>query len=90
MVASLAFTHNVFATVWLGIGLLYYPSKLLFWKPVHDALAMTVVYIVLMGCFLQPLLRRKLRARREYRNRFVQVSVMERASIWRKIMSRPN
>ena len=59
IVASLAFTHNVFVTVWLGIGLLYYPSKLLFWKPIHDALAMTAVYIVFMVIFLQPMLRRK-------------------------------
>ena len=59
IVASLAFTHNVFVTVWLGIGLLYYPSKLLFWKPIHDALAMTVVYIALMAIFLRPLLRGK-------------------------------
>jgi hypothetical protein len=58
VVASLAFTHNVFATVWLGIGLLYYPAKLLFWKPVHDALAMTAVYALLMVLFLQPALRR--------------------------------
>ncbi len=59
VVASLAFTHNVFVTVWLGIGFLYYPSKLLFWKPVHDALAMTAAYIALMAIFLRPLLRRK-------------------------------
>ena len=65
VVASLAFTHNVFVTVWLGIGLLYYPAKLLFWKPIHDALAMTVVYIVLMAIFLQPLLRRESQLIRE-------------------------
>ena len=59
VVASLAFTHNVFATVWLGIGMLYYPSKLLFWKPVHDGLAMTAVYIVLMARFFLPLRRRR-------------------------------
>lgn len=58
VVATLAFTHNVFATVWLGIGLLYYPAKLLFWQPVHDALAMTAAYVALMAVFIQPLLLR--------------------------------
>ncbi|MEO8391988.1 MAG: hypothetical protein ABI700_03260 [Chloroflexota bacterium] len=60
IVTALAFTHNVFAAVWLGIGLLFYPSKLLFWKPVHDALAMTAVYITLMAIFMRPLLSRSL------------------------------
>jgi Gpi18-like mannosyltransferase len=53
------FTHNIFATVWLGIGLLYYPARLLFWSPVVDAVAMTVLYLVSMILLLQPLFRRK-------------------------------
>jgi hypothetical protein len=59
IVASLAFTHNVFTTVWLGTGLLYYPSKLLFWPPVVDGLAMTVFYIVFMVIFLKSPTRRE-------------------------------
>lgn len=52
------FTHNIFVTVWLGVGLLYYPSRLLFWPPVVDAVAMTALYLICMILFLQPLFRR--------------------------------
>ena len=37
--------------VWLGIGLLFYPAKLMFWQPVVDGLAMTAVFIVVMALF---------------------------------------
>jgi hypothetical protein len=56
-VVSLVFTHNIFEVVWLGIGLLYYPSRLLFWGPVVDALVMIILYIVVMILYLRPLLR---------------------------------
>jgi len=59
IVASLIFTHNIFEIVWLGIGLLYYPSRLLFWGPVVDAVVMIALYILVMILFLRPLLRRK-------------------------------
>ncbi|HYO88825.1 MAG TPA: hypothetical protein VER79_09260 [Candidatus Limnocylindrales bacterium] len=53
--ASLAFTYNVFDIVWLGVGLLYYPSQLMVWNETHTALGMTVVFLIFMGLLLKPL-----------------------------------
>ncbi|MBN1963241.1 MAG: DUF2029 domain-containing protein [Anaerolineae bacterium] len=52
---AIAFTYNVHDVVWLGNGLIYYPDRLMFWEPVHDALAMTVFAVVLIGAALRPL-----------------------------------
>ena len=59
IVLSLIFMHNIFEIIWLGIGLLYYPAKLLFWGPIFDAVVMIILYIVVMFLFLEPLRRRK-------------------------------
>lgn len=59
LIIGLVFTHNIFDLVWLGIGLLYYPARLLFWSNVHDAIILMVIYAVMMFWFLRPALRRE-------------------------------
>lgn len=52
---TITFTYNVFDTVALSIGMLYYPFKLLFWSPTITALAETVFFVILLGYALRPL-----------------------------------
>lgn len=56
---SLAFTYNVFDIVWLGIGLLYYPFQLMFWNETVTALAITLLYGVILALFVRPLVAMK-------------------------------
>jgi hypothetical protein len=59
---SLAFTHNVFDIVWLGTGLLYYPSLVFFWPPALTAMLTTALYIAFIVGYLRPLWARRVRA----------------------------
>ena len=56
---TITFTYNVFDIVWLGVGLLYYPYRLMFWQEVHNALAVSLMYLVFMALFLAPLLTKR-------------------------------
>jgi hypothetical protein len=52
---SITYAYNIFNETYLSIGLLYYPYKLMFWNTTHNAIAVTVLYLIFMGIFLQPL-----------------------------------
>lgn len=52
---SITFTYNVLSIVWRGIGLLYYPFKLMIWTPTHNALAVTAMFVLFVVIFLRPL-----------------------------------
>jgi hypothetical protein len=54
---AITFTYNVFDVVWLGHGILYHPARLLFWEPVHTALAVTLAFAILVGITFYPLRR---------------------------------
>jgi hypothetical protein len=45
---SITFTYNIFSVVWLGVGLLYYPYRLMVWNSTHNAIAVTVLFAVLL------------------------------------------
>lgn len=62
---AVAFSYNINDIVWLGHGIVFYPDRLMFWQPVHDALAMTLFAVLLLGITLRPLgeVRGEFRAR---------------------------
>jgi Gpi18-like mannosyltransferase len=57
---SMVFTYNIFGSVWLGVGLLFYPYKVInvIWNSTANALAMTVLFVVFMWLFLRSLMQR--------------------------------
>lgn len=50
----ITFTYNMLNSVWLGVGILYYPSKLMIWTPTQNALLATGLFVVYMVWFMRP------------------------------------
>jgi Gpi18-like mannosyltransferase len=68
VILALAFSQNLFRSVWLGSALLYYPSKLFVWNATHSAIVITLGSALLFGYMLLPLWEE----RHQLTHRFVQ------------------
>jgi hypothetical protein len=55
VILALAFSQNLYKSLWLGSELVYYPSFLFVWDAIHSAIVTTLVSALLFGYMLLPL-----------------------------------